>query len=221
MSVLDHKPSVSGHKRRFPFQEPLHCEINKPDKPKYPRLISETDSEMVEWKIKGRSYELINRSDLEILLSIARTDFNDFCERYSKYKPLKDHIIAICLCQGGALHYIDETTGIRDFDVYIFFDNETSITYPVRRRSVKDFGTDKFGTTYPGANIKNFHPEFIGRNIDLMARNIDKTGDYIESIQNYLKNQNSPTAYYLSQKAVVVLYPEEDIGKILWNAKKV
>jgi hypothetical protein len=168
------------------------------------------------WKQLGRSYEKIDKSDLEILLSLAMTDLDCFVKKNPKYKPLKSQIISICLCQGAALHYKDGKTGIRDFDVYIFFSDSSSIRYPVRRRTVMDFGTPKFGKTYPSPKERNNKPHFIGRNCDIMGRQIPMKKDYTESIQSYLTEQKSPTAYHLAQKAVVVLWPRADMGKIVW-----
>jgi len=174
-----------------------------------------------EWKKLGRSYDKIDKSDLKILLKHATDDLDSFVKKHPKYKQLKSKIIAVCLCQGGGLHYNDGTTGIRDFDVYTFFSDDCSIRYPVRRRAVKDFGINKFGKTYPTPKERNNYPDFIGRNVDIMARHIEDKKNYIESLQTYLTEQKTPTAFHLAQKGVVVLWPENDIGKTIWNKKAI
>jgi hypothetical protein len=181
------------------------------------RTDYESENPPQPWKQIGRSYDKIDKSDLEILLSLATKDLDSFVKKNPKYKQLKSQVIAVCLCQGGALHYNDGTTGIRDFDVYTFFSDNTSIRYPVRRRSVMDFGIPKFSKTYPSPKERNNKPDFVGRNCDIMGRQIPLKKDYIESIQSYLTEQKSPTAYHLAHKAVVVLWPKADMGKTIWN----
>ena len=142
-------------------------------------------------------------------------DHEDFIRRHPKYKDLK--ILSICLCQGAALHYLDGKTGIRDFDVYIFFEKHPTIKYPFRRRGFRDFGKYKFGKTYtrPGSSLK--YQNAKGRIIDIMGHEIDNiNNDYKKSIQGYLSEPHSTTPYFLAQKAVVVLEPKEDMGQVIW-----
>ena len=170
-----------------------------------------------EWKKIGRSYEKITHDDLRKLLKITKNDFNDLCKRIPKYKKLK--LLAICLCQGGAQHYVDGKNGIRDFDTYLFFDNNCSVQFPPRRRGYHDFGVSKFGRTYfrPG-HIQPKHERIKGRSIDVMGRSIEVIDDdYKKSIQKWLGEAKSETPYLLSKKAVVVLEPEEDLGEVIWT----
>jgi len=170
------------------------------------------------WKKIGRSYEKITKSDLKRLLKLTKDDHKDFIRRHPKYKNLK--VLSICLCQGGALHYLDGKTGIRDFDTYIFFERNQSIRYPCRRRGFGDFGESKFGKTYinpSNSQSVNKYTQAKGRYVDIMGREIDNIdNDYEKSIQNYLKEPKSATPYFLSQKAAVVLEPINDLGKIIW-----
>lgn len=179
------------------------------------RTRKDLEEYIPEWKTIDRSLKEITIDDLKKLLNIVKEDFNDFISRKSQYKSMK--LISMCLCQGAGLHYVDKTTGIRDFDVFMFFDDSKGPEYPPRARRVKDFGDDKFGKTFETPNPKNNHPEFIGRNIDILGRSIKYIDNYKKSIIKYLQNQETDTAYHLSRKAVVVLYPEEDIGTVLWK----
>lgn len=179
----------------------------------YPKLVVPKSKQL------GRSYEKIEKSDLERLLKLSMDDFNDLKKRKPEYR--KSKIISVCLCQGGALHYVDGKNGIRDFDVYIFFDNSSPIKWQCRRRIVADFGESKFGRTYEFMRTStevDYDPKYKGRKVDLMGRDIhfDPLDTYIEAIQKYLSEENTPTAHYLSLKAVVVLSPVEDMGKVIW-----
>ena len=61
----------------------------------------------------GRSSDLglrpvpkpLERQDPE--LPIARQDREEFFHRCPRYRPLKDEIIAVALCQGAAIHYVN------------------------------------------------------------------------------------------------------------------
>ena len=172
------------------------------------------------WKKIGRSYEEITKDDLRKLLKITNDDYNDFLKRHPKYRQLKK--LAVCLCQGAALHYVDGKNGIRDFDTYIFFDKNSPIKYPPRRKGYKDFGVSKHGRTYfRPEHTKPKHEKTKGRSIDIMGRQIDVVeGDYKKSICKWLEEAKSDTPWCLAQKAVVVLEPEEDFAEVIWPKKK-
>ena len=196
-------------------EAPKYKRTDIPDR--FPRLSSETVKELIDWKKMNRSYEMIDDKDLERLCELAEEDYQEFCRRYPKYKQLANSRMAICLCQGAALHYVDRRVGVRDFDVFTFYDQDSTVKWPYRRRTVKDFGDAKFGKTLPMPGAKVTYDRFTGRNVDIMARQIPNTGDYKDSIQNWLKAAETQTAYYLSQKAVVILWPPEDRGSVLWG----
>ena len=69
----------------------------------------------------SRSYESITRDDLSRLARIARLDREDFFARKPRYLTLAGRLICVALCQGAALHLIDGTNGVKDFDVWTFF----------------------------------------------------------------------------------------------------
>lgn len=174
---------------------------------KVPALREEVDAAYAAWKQKGRSYEKITKKDLKKLLSLAQKDNSSLKRRHPKYRQLKQ--LAICLCQGGALHYVDGKNGIRDFDVFTFYAEHPSIRYPVRRKVVADFGVSRHGKSLGREDLR-------GRSVDLMGRQIHESVDYETSIQEYLEEQRTDTACYLARKAVVTLWPVEDMGKVIW-----
>ena len=160
-----------------------------------------------------KSVEKITQLDLKKLYSLASADIERFFERNSKYKKLyhgKEALVA--LCQGAALHYIDNKNGVKDFDVWFFYPkNELSLPY--RRRGEVDFGPSKFGR----------HPkktQYTGRTIDVLMRSEASfdNGSAEQGIVNYLSRSKTKTAKLLAQKAVVGLYAENVFGKVLWPA---
>jgi hypothetical protein len=81
----------------------------------------------------NRLYFPLKTSDLEQLKNIARTEHKDFFLRNphlndAYYKSL----IAICLCQGAAWHYLDPTIGIKDFDIWHFYLDNKVTAFPYR-----------------------------------------------------------------------------------------
>ena len=159
-----------------------------------------------------RSKERITRSDLKKLLALARSDMAEFFERNPSYKNYEGKEVLVALCQGAALHYIDKTNGVKDFDVWFFYPARSS-NLPYRRRGVVDFGESKYGV-HPEARNRGFH----GRTVDVLMRS-DKCfkGKAPEKeISNYLSSKKTQTSILLSQKAVIGLCPEALFGEVLW-----
>jgi hypothetical protein len=159
----------------------------------------------------GRSYKVIKVTDLRRLALIARKDQIEFFENHPEWARLySGRKICIALCQGAALHYIDGSTGINDFDVYTFYrKHPAKDLYPKRIKSY-DFGNAKFGQSQD-------KPEFIGRRVDCLVRSIDaaKAEDVEILIQRYLTGSKTETARLLAAKAVILLEP--NCGKVIWQ----
>ena len=160
-----------------------------------------------------RSKEIITKSDLKKLLRLASIDINSFFDRNPKYKEHQGEETLVALCQGAALHYIDKTNGVKDFDVWFFYPSK-NITLPYRRRGVVDFGVSNFGK-HP--NVK----EYLGRTVDVLMRSDSyfKCKNPQKAMVNYLVLKKSETSYSLSQKAVIGLHPKSVFGKVIWPQK--
>ncbi|GIK74792.1 MAG: hypothetical protein BroJett021_37800 [Chloroflexota bacterium] len=158
----------------------------------------------------GRSYQAIEITDLRRLVQIAQKDEFEFFEKHPEWAKLyAGRKICIALCQGAALHYIDGSTGINDFDIYTFYRKHPAKSlYPKRIKSY-DFGDTKFGQSQD-------KPGFIGRRVDCLVRSIDaaKGEDVEASIQRYLRDGKTETARLLAAKAVILLEP--NCGKVIW-----
>ena len=61
---------------------------------------------------------------------------------------------------GAALHYLDGTNGVKDFDVWSFYAERGDGPFPYRWRGTADYGPSKFGR-YP-----DDPPSFTGRRVD-------------------------------------------------------
>jgi hypothetical protein len=159
----------------------------------------------------ARSYERITRRDLERLARIAEEDLEGYFRRNPGRRALKRRVIAVALCQGAALHYMNGSNGVKDFDVYTFFAGRGVRPYPARVRRVADFGSARFGQSPD-------RPDFAGRRVDLLGRSLpERVGATARvAIRSYLRNRRSATARFLARKAVVLLRPRRHLGVILW-----
>ncbi len=119
--------------------------------------------------------------------------------------------------QGAAIHYLDGTNGIKDFDVYEFYADLPDVTIPYRAHWCYDFGPSKFGRQ----ENARLHPEYEGRRVDLFVRAlpVDLDVDPIKAVQAYLQNPTATTARTLAQKAVVMLEPEDLLGTVIWPSE--
>jgi hypothetical protein len=160
-------------------------------------------------KTSERSMEKITDEDLKKLASIAATDRGDFLSRRPQYTGV---FLCSALCQGAALHFVDEKNGVKDFDIWSFYAEEKGVpTFPPRRHVQVDFGESKFGKE-PGASLK-------GRRVDIFCRSIESNENAIESVQRYLRDHPTDSAYLLAKKAAVLLEPTNLRGRIIWPVK--
>ena len=162
-----------------------------------------------------RSYEKIRRLDLRRLAKIAQDDLIELFYRKPDLGEIyRNRIICIALCQGAALHYIDGKNGVKDFDVWTFFREHKSRPFPYRRNVARDFGTLRFGLS-PDAK------DFKGKRVDLIGRAIPYKSNEnpIQTVQKYLAKSKNKTPKLLSQKAIVIIEPEEFLGTVAWPIK--
>ena len=157
-----------------------------------------------------RSSAMIELQDLLRLSEIANS------ERYIAGDPdaratFLSKILCVALCQGAALHYLDKTTWVKDFDIFTFFVADGMKKFPPRRRTSYDFGRSKFGR----------HPDdvgYTGRRVDVMGRSTVHAAGALpfESLRLYLRTTPTRTAWCLAQKAVVIIDPIEQRGLVVW-----
>ena len=161
-----------------------------------------------------RSFAKIEASDLERLGLLAKEDREEFFARRPRWQKLyADRILCIVLCQGAAVHYINEKNGVKDFDVWTFYAKHPDAPFPCRLRRTKDYGLSKFGK----------HPDdddarYVGRRVDFLARSLPfaVADDPVQCIRTYLSDSHTKTASELSRKAVVLLEPKNLMGTIVW-----
>lgn len=159
-----------------------------------------------------RSLATIEVSHLRQLAEIARNDLQAYVSGAPRERSkFLQHVLCVVLCQGAALHYVDRRNGVKDFDVYTFFAKGNGRDFPVRRVGKADFGISRFGR-HPR------EPEFEGRRVDLLGRSIlhERGEEPSLSLQRYLRGTPTRTAWYLAQKAAVMLEPAPLCGTVVW-----
>lgn len=159
-----------------------------------------------------RSYKPIRRKDLLRLAAIARSDREDLFRRNPGLAELyRDRLLSVTLCQGAALHFLDDRNGVKDFDVWTFYKTHPKRPFPPRRNVHRDFGDPRFG-------VLPKRPEFKGRPVDLIGRSIPcrRGMTPIQAVREYLTTSRADSPRLLAKKAVVILEPEDKVGTIVW-----
>jgi hypothetical protein len=117
-------------------------------------------------------------------------------------------LLCRALCQGAALHYLNATNGVKDFDVWSFYAERDDGPFPYRWRGTADFGPSEFGR-YPGDPRS-----FTGRRVDLPGRSLDARTDAepVTTLRDYLSAARTASAKALAAKAAILIEPHQLAG---------
>lgn len=156
--------------------------------------------------VSERCYEPLALTDLRMIASAATQSLNAVFDRAAVAGLYRNRLILLALAQGSALHYLNGTNGIKDFDVWAFFEAGPAKPFPHRKRWCSDIGPSRFGR----------HPAdtgYSGRRLDLMGRSIEvASGETAEdAVQRWLASKAS-SAVALRQKPMFCLVPENSLG---------
>lgn len=160
-------------------------------------------------EISDRSYERLTESDLQRISQLALKKLEDVFR--AKVAGLyRNRIIAITLCQGSALHFIDGRRGVKDLDVWVFFKVGPTKPFPYRAHWNVDFGPSHLGRS---AKDKGYE----GRRIDLMGRSIAvHRGDTpASSIARWLTSP-AKSPQLIKLRPIIGLYPSDLFATKLW-----
>jgi hypothetical protein len=121
-------------------------------------------------------------------------------------------LLGRALCQGAAVHYVDQKNGVKDFDVWSLYAQYDDWPFPARWRGTRDFGPSEFGR-YPGDP-----PRYSGRRVDLLGRSLPAApgADPADAIRRYLTARRTTSAKALAAKAAVLIAPQNRVGEIVW-----
>lgn len=183
--------------------------------------------------VSDRSFAEITDKDLKHLSDIAAADRAGGMFLEPKWRFLKNRLLCVALCQGAALHYLDKVNGVKDFDIWTFYESVFGEhRFPEQRRAPKklrDFGSSKFG--------RRPNDGYQGRRVDMFGRSIKGASAY-DAVRLWLseglrkvdkmspkrrdrlkKEGKLPSSYCLALKAVVAIYPPSLRGKVIWGQK--
>jgi len=143
--------------------------------------------------VSDRSRERINDADLAHLAALAARDREARIHRRPRWEIYAQRVLLTALCQGGAQHFVDGRTGVKDFDVWTFYAALPSQPYPARWRTTADFGPSRFGR-------RESEPEgvFEGRRVDLIGRSIPASPnlDPVDIAIEYLTTRRTASARF-------------------------
>jgi hypothetical protein len=160
-----------------------------------------------------RSLERIEISDLLRLGALAAdAEAELFMRNPEGSGRYAGRLLGRALCQGAALHYLNGSNGVKDFDVWSFYAQYDDWPFPARWRGTRDFGPSKFGR-YPGDS-----PRYSGRRVDFLGRSLPVRpgADPAVVLRSYLAGRRTGSAKALAAKAVVLIHPEKRAGEIVW-----
>ena len=164
----------------------------------------------------ARSFEIIDRDDLCRLAAVAQARLAAAFEKNPhKRTAYAASLLAMCLCQGAADHFVDPAAGggVHDFDVWAFYRRPPSGAARLwnRKPFAADFGPSKFGRSPLDAT------RYAGRRVDVLWRDIEAGDDPLVSVKAYFETPRTASARALRRKAVVLIWPGERVGEILWR----
>ena len=157
--------------------------------------------------------ERISRADLLRLAALAADAEAELFSRNPQGSGrYAGRLLGRALCQGAALHYVDGSNGVKDFDVRSFYAQHDDWPFPPRWRGTRDFGPSKFGR-YPGDP-----PRYAGRRVDLLGRSLPARlgADPADVLRRYLTAGRTGSAKARAAKAVVLIEPQDRAGEIVW-----
>ena len=160
-----------------------------------------------------RSLARIDRSDLDRLARLAaEAEAGLFGRNPDGAGRYAGRLLCRALCQGAALHYVNEKNGVKDFDVWSFYAAHRDGPFPYRWRGTADYGPSKFGR-HP-----DDPPSFTGRRVDLLGRSLPVPidADPAAAVRAYLSTARTASARALAAKAVVLIDPQQLGGAIIW-----
>lgn len=165
-----------------------------------------------------RSLEPLTKNDLSDLYAGSVKRLNEYfiTGKGQKWQHLYNisQPLAVALCQGGAMHYQDKVSGIKDFDVWFFYPFKEK-HLPYRTYWNWDHENPKFGR-HPSI------PGYKGRKVDVLVRSIRNysKNDPTKTIHQFLQYENTTSSKELAKKAAVLLMPEL-LGKVVWYKGKI
>ena len=147
----------------------------------------------------GRDYEPIGRADLAALSNLAAEQEAALFRRHPNTAGRHaGHLLCRALMQGAAMHYLNDANGIKDWDVWSFYEPNGGRPFPARWH----------GRAW-----------YRGRRVDLFGRTLDaERGDDVAGpVRYWLADHRTKSAAALAWKPAVLIYPPDRAGEVIWR----
>jgi hypothetical protein len=193
-----------------------------------------------------RAYIRLFDDDLRRIRAYALEELDRFLH-YSgsppgKFCVYRKRLIAICLCQGAAQHYLqseqtahfDRTVvvprdkikkkryridlngkvmaGVRDIDVWLFFRPHPRIGIPHR-------GNCRKHTLRSLGRLGERDLDFMKKVVSATTLAKSKTSRPADIVRSYLEHENTQSSNYLANASVIGLYPNSLFARLIWKVK--
>lgn len=154
----------------------------------------------------SRAYEALTLEHLSKLAGLARADRDSLIQRCPHLTIYRERVVAVALCQGGALHYVNGHSGVKDLDLWTLYAAHEGVAYP-HRRVGRVTGCEMLGLTR------------WTKRVDLLGRSLPITVgiDPAQAWHSYLGRPLTTTARMLMLKPVVLVEPPNRCGEVVWN----
>jgi hypothetical protein len=181
-----------------------------------------------------RSYEPVTDTDLQRLAALGEAHHATFRAAHPDWA--KD-FLAVCLAQGAARHRTQGGTGVKDFDVWLFYSlpvGRNGGRFPWNRYVAHvDFGPSAHGRpehteeerANPAYDVAGWE-RFAGRRVDLMVRAIPPHADGpVAAVRAWVArgakvrpspDGGAPSAWWLAQAPILTL-SKDRFGSVIWD----
>lgn len=156
--------------------------------------------------VSVRSFEPIETNDLQRFAEVAWMRLSQAFEHAPVAALYKDRLLLLALGQGGALHFEDRKTGLKDIDVWAFFAAGPPKPFPPRARWTADYGPSKFGRSADDEGFTGRRMDILGRSIDVAPKESPEA-----SVRRWLNGWSSSAAA-LRKKPMFVISPAEKLA---------
>lgn len=157
-----------------------------------------------------RSVARIENADLLRLAALAADAEAELFRRNPDHSGrYAGRLLGRALCQGAALHYVNGQNGVKDFDSG---PSTPSTTTGPSRLAGAERGTSARRSS--AQVIRPLHRQ--ARRSPRAVAPVEPGADPAEAIRRYLAARRTRSAKELAAKAVVLIYPEDRVGEIVW-----
>ena len=162
-------------------------------------------------EVTERSQAPLTTRHLRRLAVVAVAADGDLCT----IRPdLRGLLLAACLAQGAAAHFVYGRGGVKDLDIWLFYASaQPGRPAPYRRNVAYDFGRSALGS-HPADNPARF----AGRRVDVLCRTspVGPDADPVDAVLAWLAKPGT-SARWLRKKPLVLLWPQPRLGVIAWS----